>query len=747
MIQRGLPISGLALLVGMMSLQMLGCINPADEIVEKSEGMGSLVFVKQNSVLRQNRNIAMAANPDEFYPGTDIFQLSPISTNGKLTNLTGAFTRSTSSWGAAEDPEISYDGKKMLFAMRKSGANSDHWGIYEIDLSSGSLLALTSPTRWDDMDPAYLPDGNIVFTSTRNQIVDEYERRQAPQLFRGERLGGNGAISYTRQLSFNQSHDQNPFVHSSGLVYYSRWDHLGSPNKMPLFSIHPDGTRQFVLYGSDETFGYTTGLASGMRAFMEARELADGGIISSLMERTSPFEGGAICIIDLGKLISNPPLILTSSASPYNFDGRKLLTTSQFKTPYPIMDKGKERILVAQSARDVGENTTDQANFDLFVMDKDGSHLQIVHIDPNYNDYDPIVVAPRTAPKVFPIDPHVAEGLKSQGTTGFFFDASVYSRDKTLDGQPIPAPGTIQYMRVIEAIPLPRSQDIRGGSLGETEFEKQKVMGYANVETDGSFAVEVPALTSMHMQALDRNGLMVVNQLQWIHVQPGERRICSGCHVPRNKDATIKYIRDSIEIDTVVNLLDPVIKYMATFSKAQKVWTHSAATADTFDFYDAKAMSISGSKPMRNATVQTVLNHSCISCHSIASPAGKLVLEEDTAAPKYSTTERDFRGVSKVYQRLLQDSGYIAASGGPLPYVMSRGARQSPLAWVLFNKQLNGSTGQFRPLTLDHSLPWLKDGDGNILPFAPENRDLLTLIEWMDMGAQFSNTVGYKADY
>ena len=37
---------------------------------------------------------------------------------------------------------------------------------------------------------------------------------------------------------------------------------------------------------------------------------------------------------------------------------------------------------------------------------------------------------------------------------------------------------------------------------------------------------------------------------------------------------------------------------------------------------------------------------------------------------------------------------------------------------------------------------WAKDQFNRIDPFLPANRDLLTIIEWMDMGTQYSNTVG-----
>ncbi len=390
---------------------LASCLEPADQILERY-GEGRIVFVKDPSVGGDaNRDIAMAANPDEFHLGTDLMLLSPVSPTGKLINLTAQWTRAAENpadWGAAQDPEASFDGQRILFSMRVARTSTNrnqHWGLYEMNADGTDLVRLTLPDTGDDFDPAYIDSTHIVFASTRRQIVDEYERRVAPQLFTGVK-GADGRLDSIRQITFNQSHDQNPFVQSSGKIIFTRWDHLGDPNKMPLFSVNPDGSGQFVLYGADETFG--PGNQSGSRTFMEARELRDGGLVASLMERTSEFEGGAICVIDLSKFTSAPQVI-TGPGTPYNDEKKE----SIFKTPYPIMDGGTERILVAQSAHEVG-GKDDIVNYDLFIMDKDGANLKLVYADPNSNDYDPVVLTPRSAPAKFTVDKNVAAGLKDK---------------------------------------------------------------------------------------------------------------------------------------------------------------------------------------------------------------------------------------------------------------------------------------------------------------------------------------------
>src|SRR5687767_8023823 len=75
-------------------LLMASCLEPADQIMER-HGESRIVFVKDPSVggKDRNRDSPMAANPNEFHPGTDLVMLSPISLTGTLTNLTEQWTR------------------------------------------------------------------------------------------------------------------------------------------------------------------------------------------------------------------------------------------------------------------------------------------------------------------------------------------------------------------------------------------------------------------------------------------------------------------------------------------------------------------------------------------------------------------------------------------------------------------------------------------------------------------------------
>ena len=77
---------------------------------------------------------------------------------GKITVLLEATT------GCIRDPKVHYDAKKIIFAWRKDGLQN--YNLYEINVDGTNIRQITSGP-FDDYEPEYLPDGGIVFISTR----------------------------------------------------------------------------------------------------------------------------------------------------------------------------------------------------------------------------------------------------------------------------------------------------------------------------------------------------------------------------------------------------------------------------------------------------------------------------------------------------------------------------------------------------------------------------------------------------
>ena len=172
------------------------------------EGNVSIAYVK--------RPVSTLGNPTDAImtgSGGDLYIRDKSSPSGTEINVTAAMTQGQ---GDVSDPEVSFDGTKILFAMHRNG---ERWGVWEYDTVGKSLrkISCDAAVAGDDVDPAYLPDGRIVFVSDRQEgtkklmqaqgitpytYVDEYEREQVTALHVMNSDGSN-----CKQISFNQSHD------------------------------------------------------------------------------------------------------------------------------------------------------------------------------------------------------------------------------------------------------------------------------------------------------------------------------------------------------------------------------------------------------------------------------------------------------------------------------------------------------------------------------------------------------------
>ena len=90
-----------------------------------------------------------------------------------------------------------------------------------------------------------------------------------------------------------------------------------------------------------------------------------------------------------------------------------------------------------------------------------------------------------------------------------------------------------RFVRAIRAVAPQAGMTGMREAIGETEFEPQQILGYAPIEPDGSFKLQVPADTPLALVVTDAKGRGLQTHLNWIQVRPGERRTCDGCHSPR----------------------------------------------------------------------------------------------------------------------------------------------------------------------------------------------------------------------
>ena len=121
--------------------------------------------------------------------------------------------------GVVRDPELSFDGKKILFSMRKDSL--DFYHLYEINVDGSGLKQLTFASGVSDIDPVYLPDGGIVFTSTRQPKYCMCNRHIMGNLFRMEADGAN-----ITQIGVSTLFEGHSSLLNDGRVLYTRWEYV-----------------------------------------------------------------------------------------------------------------------------------------------------------------------------------------------------------------------------------------------------------------------------------------------------------------------------------------------------------------------------------------------------------------------------------------------------------------------------------------------------------------------------------------
>src|SRR6267378_3789315 len=486
----------------LFALGLTGCRNSApDDLIQQEQTTEALVFVKSKAVETLNRNWAES----------NLYVLSPIAPDGvvtPITNFTGA---------AISDPAVSFDGKKILFSMRPPGGT---WrNIYEINADGTGLRQVTSGGG-HDFDPLYLPDDRIMFTSSRDGEMDEYNHAPAEHLYTSNMDGSN-----VERISFNQSDDFDPELLPNGRIVYTLWEHFGTMNRFPLFVTNPDGSGTFHLFGPhNRNFFHPVPTPDGRLIAIESTMIeGDAGPIAMLKPEQGPAdpETGAQ---NLHWDVMTPRINNDGEPWPYG----------AFKYPRSL---GGNKFVASYSLPAATENDVDYGLY-TFTVDQAGAgtpadpatfsinNLTFLYNDPTTNEYDAQLLAPHPKPPVVPY------AVNNTVDYGVFLAQDVFNRGAN-DGQEVPVRGVdrIDSILVITARPTLQGEM---NDISANDFEKRAIIGTAPVFPDGSFRIKVPANTPISFATLDTLGRAFVNKRTHLYVRPGEEfDKCVGCHEDR----------------------------------------------------------------------------------------------------------------------------------------------------------------------------------------------------------------------
>ncbi len=523
-----------------------------------------------------------------FNTGSDLYLRLRAAPSAAESNITQQVTGGT---GSVKDLEVSYDGTRLLFALKLAeieGAEDDEqptWNIWEYEISTQLLhrIITTDITAelGHDVAPYYLPDGRIVFSSTRQRrskalLLDEgkpqFESmndsgREAAFVLHVMNSDGNDI----HQISFNRNHDLDPTVLQNGKILFSRWNDNQRQDGISLYTIRPDGTELEYLYGSNS---HETGSIDSSVQFLQPRELQNGQILTML----KPFDGmigsGNLIQIDTNNYVDNlsptwanqgilsGPAQHSATVNSARTD-TQISPAGRFLDAFPLWD-GSNRLLISWSPCRLIDGSLTLPCTNSFLAQEG-----VIEAPPLYSIWIYDISTQTQLPVVLNIEGvMISEVVATQGRelptiladkqVGVELDTataengmailhirSVYDFDgvdtttsgianladpqqTTADQRPA------RFLRIIKSVSIPNRDFLNLD--GSVSRRMREIIGYVPIEPDGSVIAKVPANASVSFEILDKNGRRIGNQhAYWLQFQAGETITCNGCH-ERNSD-------------------------------------------------------------------------------------------------------------------------------------------------------------------------------------------------------------------
>jgi hypothetical protein len=540
-------------------------------------------------------------DPTDFNPGAAIYVKDRATALATPVNITEAAFEKGALYDV-KDLSTSPDGKKLLFALhppRLENVTPDKqpkWQIWEYNLATKILRPIISSSivalQGHDVSPRYLPDGRILFSSTRQIrskaiLLDDGK----PQFSALEEGGGKPAFvlhsmkddgTDIQQLTYNQSHDLQPTLLQNGKILYSRWDQFGT-NKLSFYTANPDGTQVERHYGYFSLNGPPATANAPRNRLFRPQEMPDGRI-AAILKPNEAMLGGDMVVIDTkhffeGDLqvtagggtgtaqnsISILPININIGANEFSQHGRYSSLTPLFDGTNRLLVSWSEcRLIEPKDNRLVPCTATWLATAGVKEADPiygiwvyniaQQTQQPVVLAEEGMMFSEPVSLEPRAAAAY--LQPQTEADLAAE-SVGMLHIRSVYDMDGKFNNygaagftsieqiaQAAPDQRPARFVRLLKAVSIP-DEDTRD-NLGDNTYGElfnqftnlREILGYAPVEPDGSVKVKVPADVAFTLEILNKDGKRIgALHRNWLQVRPGEIRECNGCHNAVSVDA------------------------------------------------------------------------------------------------------------------------------------------------------------------------------------------------------------------
>jgi len=566
----------------------------------------SLLFVERKSMGSRNHDgghmCTASLGHTQLYGG-GLYVISGIKTEEPVVrNLLEDAVVEQGRWkgeklegGAFMSPELSFDGKEILFAYAKPACpttkrkreyteeNSFH--IFRV-ASDGTGLKQLTHGNYNDFDPCYLPGGRIAFISTRTGNRGKgwiYSRcfmngSPAQHLLHSMKADGSDIIP----LSFHETNEWQPSVNNDGMIVYTRWDYVDrSANAAQhIWTCFPDGrdpraphgnyVRPYTTMGKSDYGQKDVTTRSDLKKKLAQFDPYFGpGVFTTrpdcewhirAIPKSETYSGSSKYIATAGPHHGEPfgaiVLIDTSIEDDGLMSQVKRITPNKFPesevepkisweygTPWPL----NEDFCIANCRAGI------------CLLDRFGNRELICkNQNPALRAIEPIPLKARPRPPVIPVATRQGENASADAPKATIAVTNAYVTDL-----PYPEGTELKELRIIQYFPKSTAK-LFDPTIGYAEQSLARmVLGTVPVEEDGSAYFEAPVGKAISFQLIDQNGIAVQAMRSATYAHPGEQLACLGCHeskmhAPRSTTTPMALRRKPSKIKPEVGGLEPL---------------------------------------------------------------------------------------------------------------------------------------------------------------------------------------------
>jgi len=470
---------------------------------------------------------------DQFYgcntkPGGGLYVLSnPFGAEPKVTNLlensvveSGRLKGARLTGGSFLSPELSYDGKTILFAWSQSKAKKTYtWGptisyhIFKCNADGTGLVQVTDGDA-DDFDPCFLPNGRVAFISLRRGGYLRCGRHCPVYAMFSMEADGSDIIP----LSYHETHEWQPSVDNDGMIVYTRWDYVDRDTNVAhhIWISYPDGRDPRSFHGN-----YPVLRNSRPWMEMEIRAIPGSHRYVAVAGAHHGNSIGSLVLIDHRVEDDNAmsQLKRLTPEAPFPESEGNTRACMRYGTPWPLSED--YYLCIHDPAA---------KNRGIYLIDRFGNR-ELLYRDASIPCLSPIPLRARTKPPIIPdqtVQTAAARKLAGGRQTATVAVMSIYDADFEW-----PKDTRIKALRIIQLLPKSTAPPNKPRIGIANQTNARAVLGTVPVEADGSAYFEAPVAVPFYFQALDERGLAVQSMRSVTYVHPGERLTCRGCHEPK----------------------------------------------------------------------------------------------------------------------------------------------------------------------------------------------------------------------